>query len=105
MYENLIYESRESIAIVTINRPSVRNALNSATVRELAAAFDQAVLDEEFDFFVKTKRARVSQFAFPGLRGNLDAEKLREAALAVRTGAGYFQPVVRENRHQRFADL
>src|SRR5215467_5269820 len=45
MFENLLYEKRDAIAIVTINRPAVRNALNSATVRELGAAFDQAKND------------------------------------------------------------
>jgi enoyl-CoA hydratase len=42
MYENLIYDTRDSIAVITINRSAVRNALNSVTVRELAAAFEQA---------------------------------------------------------------
>ncbi len=46
MYENLIYETRDSIAVITVNRPAVRNALNSATVRELASAFRQAKGDE-----------------------------------------------------------
>jgi enoyl-CoA hydratase len=45
MFENLLYEKRDAIAIVTINRPAVRNALNSATVRELGAAFEQAKND------------------------------------------------------------
>ena len=44
MFENLLYEKREAeaIVVITVNRPSVRNALNSATVRELGAAFEQA---------------------------------------------------------------
>jgi len=45
MFENLLYESRDTIALITINRPAVRNALNAATVRELGAAFDQAKKD------------------------------------------------------------
>jgi enoyl-CoA hydratase len=45
MFENLLYEKREAIAIITVNRPAVRNALNSATVRELGAAFEQAKND------------------------------------------------------------
>jgi enoyl-CoA hydratase len=45
MYENLIYDNRDAIAVITVNRPAVRNALNSATVRELAAAFEQARAD------------------------------------------------------------
>ena len=45
MFENLLYEKRDAIAIITINRTAVRNALNSATVRELGAAFEQAKND------------------------------------------------------------
>jgi enoyl-CoA hydratase len=45
MFENLLFEKRDAIAIITVNRPAVRNALNSATVRELGAAFEQAKND------------------------------------------------------------
>ena len=54
MYENLIYETRDAIAVVTINRPSVRNALNSATVRELAGAFEQAKSDDNIRVVILT---------------------------------------------------
>jgi enoyl-CoA hydratase len=40
MFENLIYEQKQGIAVVTVNRPTVRNALNSATMGELRAAFE-----------------------------------------------------------------
>jgi enoyl-CoA hydratase len=39
MYKNLLFEEREGIVVITINRPSVRNALNAETVRELGEAF------------------------------------------------------------------
>lgn len=45
MYENLLYQTANSITTITINRPSVRNALNSATMRELKSAFEQARTD------------------------------------------------------------
>jgi enoyl-CoA hydratase len=38
-FENLIVETRERIARVTINRPKVLNALNEQTVREIHAVF------------------------------------------------------------------
>ncbi len=38
-YENLIVETKDRIARVTVNRPKVLNALNEKTVRELHAAF------------------------------------------------------------------
>lgn len=38
-FVNLLLETRNGIAEVTLNRPAVRNALNEATLRELEAAF------------------------------------------------------------------
>jgi enoyl-CoA hydratase/carnithine racemase len=45
MFENLIYNHNEGIASITINRVAVRNALNSATMRELRTAFEQVKND------------------------------------------------------------
>ncbi len=38
-YENILLDIEGGIAVVTVNRPNVLNALNSATVAELTAAF------------------------------------------------------------------
>ena len=38
-YENLLVETRDGVAIVTVNRPEKRNALNDRTIGELEAAF------------------------------------------------------------------
>jgi enoyl-CoA hydratase len=38
-YENLLFEVRERVAFVTLNRPKVLNALNGALLAELEAAF------------------------------------------------------------------
>ena len=40
MVENLLYEKKNGIAYVTVNRPAVRNALNAQTVWELKTAFE-----------------------------------------------------------------
>jgi enoyl-CoA hydratase/carnithine racemase len=40
--ENVLYVKKGPIAYVTLNRPKVLNALNSATWRDLRAAFDDA---------------------------------------------------------------
>ncbi|HLH30631.1 MAG TPA: enoyl-CoA hydratase-related protein [Terriglobia bacterium] len=45
MFENLLYQTSSGITTITVNRPSVRNALNSATMRELRSAFEQAKAD------------------------------------------------------------
>src|SRR5580704_5650617 len=43
--ENVLYEKKGSIAYVTVNRPKVLNALNSATFRQLKAVFQDAQND------------------------------------------------------------
>jgi enoyl-CoA hydratase len=47
-FENILYEQRGPIALVTVNRPKVLNALNMATMEELRRAFtairDQAAI-------------------------------------------------------------
>jgi|Deesub1362A_J573_1020465.scaffolds.fasta_scaffold00050_11 enoyl-CoA hydratase len=48
-YENITYEKKENIAIITVNRPKVLNALNRQTINEL----DQAVIEAECDPDVK----------------------------------------------------
>ncbi len=44
-FENLIFEKRGALSIVTVNRPKVLNALNMATMNELREAFT-AVRDD-----------------------------------------------------------
>ena len=41
-FENILYEKKNSIGYVTVNRPKVLNALNMATMGELRAAFQDA---------------------------------------------------------------
>src|ERR1700736_3969156 len=49
VYENLLYEKRDGIAYITLNRPKVLNALNRKTVEEL----QQALLDARGDDSVR----------------------------------------------------
>ncbi len=45
-YENLLVEKESEIAVVTVNRPTVMNALNDAVVTELGQAFEDLGKDE-----------------------------------------------------------
>src|ERR687883_618725 len=45
-YETLLVEQRERVAIITINRPDKRNALNIKTREEGAAALDELRADD-----------------------------------------------------------
>ena len=40
-FSNILFEKKNSIAYVTVNRPKVLNALNMATMEELRTAFHE----------------------------------------------------------------
>lgn len=52
--ENILIEKEESVAIVTINRPTKLNALNKATIEELNHAFKTLDLDKTVKAIVVT---------------------------------------------------
>jgi enoyl-CoA hydratase len=53
-YQYLLYEKRDRIGYVTINRPEKLNALNAATVRELWTVFHEIAHDEEVGVVIVT---------------------------------------------------
>lgn len=53
-YQNLLYEKRDRIAYVTINRPDKLNALNAATMRELQDVFTSIARDDEVGVVILT---------------------------------------------------
>ena len=54
MYEDIVYEAREGVATITINRPQVRNALRPKSYEELTAAMHVAADDPEIGVVVLT---------------------------------------------------
>ena len=46
-FENILFEKKNAIAYVTVNRPKVLNALNMATMEELRAASPTIKNDRE----------------------------------------------------------
>lgn len=53
-FKNLILEKEECIAVVTINRPEVRNALNRETWQEINFLIDQVAKNEEIQVLIFT---------------------------------------------------
>ncbi|MBI2485541.1 MAG: enoyl-CoA hydratase/isomerase family protein [Deltaproteobacteria bacterium] len=53
-FENILYDKKDRVARVTINRPEVRNALNSKTREELAIAIEDAWIDDDIGVIVLT---------------------------------------------------
>lgn len=53
-YENITAEKKESVGLITLNRPKVLNALNGALIEELGAALDEFERDDEIGAIVLT---------------------------------------------------
>jgi len=53
-YENILYEKKEKVATITLNRPKSLNALNTALLTELRAALEDAEADVEVRAIVIT---------------------------------------------------
>ena len=53
-YQTILYEVRDSVATVTLNRPESRNAINPLMVNEIIHAFEQAKADEQARVVVLT---------------------------------------------------
>ena len=53
-FENLLYEKKNAIAYVTVNRPKVLNALNMATMEELRTVFHAIKADDSVRVVILT---------------------------------------------------
>ncbi|MGE5725387.1 MAG: enoyl-CoA hydratase-related protein, partial [Acidobacteriota bacterium] len=53
-FENILFEKKNAIACVTVNRPKVLNALNMATMEELRRAFHAIKQDAEVRVVILT---------------------------------------------------
>ncbi|MGI6730988.1 MAG: enoyl-CoA hydratase-related protein [Anaerovoracaceae bacterium] len=58
MYENLIYEVKDGIAFITVNRPNAMNALNSKVLDELYEVFTTVNEDPEVNIAIITGEGR-----------------------------------------------
>ena len=53
-YENILYEKKEKVAAITLNRPESLNALNTALLTDLRDALEDAEADVEVRAIVMT---------------------------------------------------
>lgn len=53
-FDNLLFEKKQSIAYITVNRPKVLNALNAATMGELRSVFSQLKDDRQVRVVILT---------------------------------------------------
>jgi enoyl-CoA hydratase len=53
-YKNIIFEKRNNICILTINRPQALNALNSMVIAELNSAVDEITNDKDINLTIIT---------------------------------------------------
>jgi enoyl-CoA hydratase/carnithine racemase len=86
-YQFLLYERDEPLAIITVNRPAVRNALNLAAMIELEGALGEAEADDSI---------RVVILTGAGDRAFIAGSDLQE--MAGRTPAVELGPISRRRR-------
>jgi enoyl-CoA hydratase len=81
-FENILLEKRAPLAVITLHRPKVLNAINAATLEELSAALEDAAADHEVRVILLTgagEKAFVAGADISELAG-LDAETGRAYA-------------------------
>ena len=84
MFENLLYEVKDGIAFVTVNRPKVLNALDQLTMSELLSAFESGANDDEVRVVILTGSGEKAFVAGADIKEftSLSPEGGREYALA-----------------------
>jgi len=93
-YENLIVEQDGGVLIVTINRPKVLNALNSATLKELGQATDAADADTSVRAIILTGAGEKSFVAGADIN-ELAGQTPAEAREHARRGQAVFDKIER----------
>ena len=93
-YENITYAVQDGVGTVTIDRPKVMNALNDATLRELAQAFDAARDDDSVRVVVVTGAGDKAFIAGADIN-----ELARMTPLAAKDLAGFGQTVLGRLEH------
>jgi enoyl-CoA hydratase len=93
-YDTLLYENRDGIAIVTINRPDKLNALNAAVINELGALAAQIAEDSEVRGVILTGSGPKAFVAGADI-GELSACDSLQAETLSRKGSAVFRSLER----------
>ncbi len=96
-YETILYEKRGRVALVTMNRPEMMNALEAAMAQELVSAVRAAATDDEIGSIVLTGTGR--SFSSGGDIGRLmEGFKLLEGRQWMREGYNQLMELTRINK-------
>ena len=89
MYENILFEKKDGVAYLTLNRPDRLNALNSAVLKELDEALAEIDGDAEIRVLVvkgageKALAAGDRDAALPRIIGTLDMQDAAKADVVI----------------------
>lgn len=95
-FKNLLFEEKENIAIITINRPEKLNALNGGTVTELSDVFHQIHDSKEIRAVILTGAGEKAFVAGADIKeiNNLDSKSGNEFS---KKGTGVFRFIEKMN--------
>lgn len=118
MSKAVIFERRDAVALVTINRPKSRNALNLQALAELADAWDEIDRDRQIRVAILTgagdnfcsgsdlKEMHADQSANPVYKRFLPADALLKLALnSLRSGDAVGAQTLLEEHEQRSSEV
>jgi enoyl-CoA hydratase len=83
-YENILVEQRGAVTLITLNRPKALNALNTAVLAELIAAF--AAFDSD-----DSRRCAVLTGSERAFAAGADIKEMQDQGFAAMYGSNFFQ--------------
>ncbi len=83
-YQNILYEVRDGVAVITVNRPDKLNALNAQTLDELEDAFKRAFSDESVLAVILTGAGEKAFVAGADIGEIAELDGMRGKAFALR---------------------
>ena len=88
-FDHLLLEQDGAVAVVTVNRPKVLNALNAATIAELGRAFADLKVDDSVRVVILTGAGEKSFVAGADI-GELATQSATSAQVVARNGQAVF---------------